>query len=324
MSKCDGRASQLWTNHSKELWGNHTRWAGTLVFRSASDGRCLMVPVTSYTMGPGLTMADCDQVRPGYGPSLAKAMTWSVVSAEHGSALRSEYSACCGDIFATRPVCLAVDRFPTCGTVGALGAWCDSTLDASDRAQALVKRMSLDEKAANMDSHNFGVPSLGVRRSTRARRSTRGAMFSLLRRGLLTRTAAADMSSRCPRPLACSAGAAQHLLRGAPRLCWWVRPAGAVRRLHVHGLPHLLPTSHLDGCVVEPHALGGRRHRSLGRGARPLLAGQHARLGGGALPVGAQRQPVPRSALGPRPGSAVRGATRVRRVWRGLHCRAPG
>ena len=153
MSPCDGRSSQLWKNASHAT--------GSLVLQSAA-GRCLMAAVTSYTVGPGLLLSDCDQGRPGYGPPLNHAMEWAVTAAAGGgSALRSTYSACCGDIFETRPVCLAIDRFPSCASPNA-GAWCDSTLEASARAKALVARMTLQEKASNMDSENFGVPRLGV------------------------------------------------------------------------------------------------------------------------------------------------------------------
>jgi hypothetical protein len=71
---------------------------------------------------------------------------------------------CCGDIFGTRPVCLAVDTEPTCASLSAAGAapWCDASLDPAARARALISKMTLDEKASNMDSHNFGVPRLGV------------------------------------------------------------------------------------------------------------------------------------------------------------------
>merc|ERR1712176_840377 len=68
---------------------------------------------------------------------------------------------CCGDIFRTRPTCLAVDRTPTCADLPG-NAWCDTSLDATSRTKALLAEMTLEEKAANMDSHNFGVPRLGV------------------------------------------------------------------------------------------------------------------------------------------------------------------
>ena len=61
-----------------------------------------------------------------------------------------------------RPVCLTVDRFPSCITNPTLGPWCNTTLSPTNRAAALVAAMTLEEKAANMDSHNFGVPSKGA------------------------------------------------------------------------------------------------------------------------------------------------------------------
>ena len=153
---CDDGPSQQWVNYSKT--------EGTLQLQSASDpaGRCLMLAVTSYTVGPHLLLAPCEQQRAGYGPPLDSAMRWSVDDQVGGSAIRSQYSACCGDIFGTRPVCLAVDNFPVCGDGSQHGKWCDTYLDAPSRAKALVSNMTLDEKASNMDSHNFGVPRMGV------------------------------------------------------------------------------------------------------------------------------------------------------------------
>lgn len=116
-----------------------------------------------YSLGPGVLLADCNQTRPGYGPPLQKSQEWGVESAPSGGlALRSLGGGCCGDIFKTRPVCLALDRYPTCADTPSPGPWCDVTSSASARAAALVAEMTLDEKASNMDSHNFGVPRLGV------------------------------------------------------------------------------------------------------------------------------------------------------------------
>lgn len=157
---CDGSKAQHFQNISAGS-------AGSMQLKSVANGRCLMAAVTSYTVGPRVLLADCTWPTPGqnqgvyhYGPQTAKATHWTL---EGKGSLRSLYTACCGDIFTTRPVCLAVDTFPTCATLNVTSApWCDTSLKASTRAQALVAKMSLAEKAANMDSENFGVPRLGV------------------------------------------------------------------------------------------------------------------------------------------------------------------
>lgn len=158
-SACDDSPFQRWRNRTSSDALKPPPLAPVTRLQSVADpdGRCLMHAATSYSVGPGLLLADCEQARDGYGPPLAKATMWSV----EGSALRSQYSACCGDIFVTRPVCLAVDIFPTCADLPA-AAWCDASLDGAARAKALVGQLTLREKAASMDSDNFGAARLGV------------------------------------------------------------------------------------------------------------------------------------------------------------------
>jgi beta-D-xylosidase 4 len=157
---CNGGAAQQWRNFSQGADG----WQ----FQSASDpaGRCLMVASTSYSLGPGLLLDSCTQARGTtyhYGPPLIKSQQWSVEPAKSGgSAIRTHGGGCCGDIFQTRPVCLALDRYPSCADTPSMGAWCDMSASASARSSALLAAMTLEEKASNMDSHNFGVPRLGV------------------------------------------------------------------------------------------------------------------------------------------------------------------
>jgi len=160
---CDGSKAQQFVDIPV-----HPKWSPpSMQLKSVATGKCLMAAVTSYTTGPRVLFADCTWPTPGhnlpasveYGPQTANALLWSL----QNSSLRSVYSACCGDIFKTRPVCLAVDTFPTCATLDATTApWCDTGLGAAARARALVAKMSLAEKATNMDSENFGVPRLGV------------------------------------------------------------------------------------------------------------------------------------------------------------------
>ena len=162
-SKCNSGAAH-------QRWRNVSTVAGEWQFQSKADpaGRCLMVASTSYSVGPGVLLADCDQTRgtPGhhYGPALIRSQMWSADQRGngHGLALRSHGGSCCGDIFTTRPVCLTLDRYPRCTDTPSPGAWCDVRRNASSRAAALLAKMTLEEKASNMDSHNFGVPRLGV------------------------------------------------------------------------------------------------------------------------------------------------------------------
>ena len=133
-----------------------TRRARNFVHRSpehSTSARCLMVSGSTYSVGPGLLLSDCIQT--GF---RKHAIEWTVANAT----VRSHAGGCCGTIFATHPVCLAMDREPRCADLGPHAKWCDSSLTAATRARALVASMTLTEKASNMDSHNFGVPRLAV------------------------------------------------------------------------------------------------------------------------------------------------------------------
>ena len=146
-SPCDGRSSQMWRKNS-------TGVPNAVQIHSCVDNmdRCLAVASSAYTVGPGLLLANCNPTGSGDW-FLGKNSKWYLPNTTHSS-IRSHSGGCCGDIFATRPVCLAVDRSPTC--FNNTGAWCDLSLEASKRAKALVDEMTLEEKATNMDSHNFG------------------------------------------------------------------------------------------------------------------------------------------------------------------------
>ena len=158
---CQSKASQRWrTNDAK-----------THLFIGADSdldpaAQCLAVSGTSYSVGPGVLLGQCNpHSPPGVHPPHPKAGSiWSFNSST--GSIQSGVGGCCGDIFQTRPVCLAVDTEPTCAALlakdKAASKWCDPTLDATVRAKALIAQMTLDEKASNMDSHNFGVPRLGV------------------------------------------------------------------------------------------------------------------------------------------------------------------
>ena len=135
-----------------------------LIFTGAQDprdpaARCLEVSTTSYSLGPGLLLGECAQPR-----MLNKAVQWSI----DNTSLVSHGGACCGDIFATHPVCAAVDNEPTCADLlllqsgGREAQWCNTSLPAEARTKALLAAMTLQEKATNLDSHNFGVPRLAV------------------------------------------------------------------------------------------------------------------------------------------------------------------
>lgn len=159
-----GKASQLWRVDStlQRLYTGAT---------SVDDqhAQCLTVAGTSYSVGPGVLLAGCNPTNPPmwHKPIPGYKWTWALADLLSGisSAIMSEVHDCCGDIWATRPVCVAVDKTPTCSELLASGnsaAWCDVSLNANTRAKALIANMTLDEKASNMDSLNFGVARLAV------------------------------------------------------------------------------------------------------------------------------------------------------------------
>jgi hypothetical protein len=150
---CDAAsASQQWrTDHKGTAPGELHIYTGAAAAEDPA-ARCLMVAGSTYTLGPGLLLAPCAQTR-----FRKHAVLWSI----NGTSLVSHGGGCCGDIFETRPVCLAVDTQPRCADLTDAG-WCDVGRNASARAAALLGAMTLGEKASNMDSHNFGVPRLAV------------------------------------------------------------------------------------------------------------------------------------------------------------------
>ena len=153
-ASCDAsKASQQWfTADSGNTPGAQFLFTGAQNILDPR-ARCLMVSGSTYSVGPGLLLSDCIQT--GF---RKHAIEWTVANAT----VRSHAGGCCGTIFATHPVCLAVDREPRCADLGPHAKWCDSSLTAATRARALVASMTLTEKASNMDSHNFGVPRLAV------------------------------------------------------------------------------------------------------------------------------------------------------------------
>jgi len=171
---CDAAsASQQWrTDHKGLAPGELHIYTGAAAAEDPA-ARCLMVAGSTYTLGPGLLLAPCAQTRfrkhavlqeapasqiAGLKVMLHDFQLWSV----NGTSLVSHAGGCCGDIFETRPVCLAVDMQPRCADLKDTAGWCDAGRNASARAAALVGAMTLGEKASNMDSHNFGVPRLAV------------------------------------------------------------------------------------------------------------------------------------------------------------------
>ena len=154
LSPCHQHLSQQWRNMSQAA--DPKGWT----FQSVSDGRCLMVATTSYTLGPGLLLATCNPTQ-SFGPQIPPSQHWSVNPSplgDKGFEIASRSKECCGNIFWKRPVCLAANRFPNCGDRPLLGQWCDVHLSPTARAEALLGHMTLQEKASNMDSFNFGVP----------------------------------------------------------------------------------------------------------------------------------------------------------------------
>ena len=128
---------------------------------------CLAVSGTSYSVGPGVLLSDCypTAAEGVHRPIPGNGETWSVGNLLDGNstAIMSNVGGCCNDIWQTRPSCLAVDKTPTCPELLASGKsakWCDTSLGAAARAKALIAAMTLDEKASNMDSLNFGVSRL--------------------------------------------------------------------------------------------------------------------------------------------------------------------
>ena len=159
-----GKPSQQWRVDSA-----HKRLFNGATSVDDPHARCLTVAGTSYSVGPGVLLADCNPANPPmwHKPIPGYKWTWAVgaLLAGNSSAIMSEVRDCCGDIWATRPVCLAIDKSPTCPELLASGtsaAWCDTSLGARTRAKALIANMTLDEKASNMDSLNFGVARLAV------------------------------------------------------------------------------------------------------------------------------------------------------------------
>jgi hypothetical protein len=143
-SPCDGRPQQRWRKNSTTL-------ANAVILQSISDplGRCLVVSSSAYTLGPGVLLSECNPVGAGDW-FLGKNVKWFVPNASQ-SAIKSHGGGCCGDIFTTRPACLAVDHTPTCMDLRN-AKWCNTTLDALTRAKELVAQMTLQEKATNMVS----------------------------------------------------------------------------------------------------------------------------------------------------------------------------
>ena len=125
--------------------------------------KCLAVANSNYSVGPSVVLTSCYQ----HNNDRRQSLTWTV-DATHTS-IASNGAACCGDIYLKRPACLALDATPTCADLKIVARrtntdvpWCDATKPAQVRAAALVAAMTLEEKATNMDSHNFGVPRLAV------------------------------------------------------------------------------------------------------------------------------------------------------------------
>lgn len=145
-----GKATQAWaTNNAK------TQLA-------TSGGECLAVSGTSYSIGPALLLAECDphSMKGVHPPHPGHGGAWSFNGTAGKGQIMSLVGGCCGDIFTTRPVCLAVDTEPTCTSLLAAGAtpWCDAAIDPAARAKALIAKMTLEEKASNMDSRTYTQP----------------------------------------------------------------------------------------------------------------------------------------------------------------------
>jgi hypothetical protein len=162
MAKCDGTAaSQLWVQEAAD--------AGALRLKSF-DGRCLRVSGSDYSFGPGVLLGPCERPEPySIEPRFAERLGWeySAETPRNASQLRTTAIGCCGDIFSKLRLCLAVDKYPTCIDAPLSGfPFCNKDLPAAERARDLVSRMTLDEKAANMDSYNPGVPRLGLTPNT--------------------------------------------------------------------------------------------------------------------------------------------------------------
>ena len=168
-----GTRSQHWRTKAAMYNGTSAQPAGEINIESvAHPGKCLMVAGSVYTLGPGVLLSSCND--PDQLHFVNGALAWSLQAA-HGPPLRTNHhhpqeeqnltlvshAGCCGSIMLERPVCLAPDRTPSCASLGGV-PWCDKTLPAAARAAAVVERMSLQEKASNLDSFNFGVPRLAL------------------------------------------------------------------------------------------------------------------------------------------------------------------
>ena len=132
---------------------------------------CIAVGGSDYTLGPTVTMVECDQPTTSNAPDYQQRQAWSFVpsppsllsSPSSMGAIRSDGGGCCGDIFLTKPFCLSVsDDYPAgCGSGSPL-PFCNTSLSPHERVADMISRMTLDEKAANLDAANPGVPRLGT------------------------------------------------------------------------------------------------------------------------------------------------------------------
>ena len=71
-------ASQCAVGASSQLWRTLGSASDEWQFQSVAVQLCLMVASTSYSLGPDLLLADCDQSQPGYGPRLKASTQWAV------------------------------------------------------------------------------------------------------------------------------------------------------------------------------------------------------------------------------------------------------
>ena len=134
-------------------------------------GECLLTRGSQYSMDPNPIVGPCDEPA---GTFQSKSQwtsrgTWTL-NLTRGGELTNHFSACCGAIFETHPMCLraeknasaGADAYPCADARVAGLPFCDSALGASARAADLVSRLALEEKALQMDSFNPGVPRLAV------------------------------------------------------------------------------------------------------------------------------------------------------------------
>jgi len=164
-SQIFARKCEEGTAGGSQLWVMKAVKEGIVHFKSSASGLCLHVPGTEYTIFDYAMVYPCEPLIPGsIDDNFENNLEWNL-NATTG-VLQSNANGCCGDIFQRYPRCLAYvpsSRLSCSDEKLASRRYCNETLSPRERAIDLVAHMTLEEKAANMDSNNPGSDRLGIR-----------------------------------------------------------------------------------------------------------------------------------------------------------------